>query len=59
LNEGKKRSDEMISQVKLRAGTLLSDAEKAIDQAKGEGSKLKAAFKAGTEAFKQERSKNS
>ena len=59
LNEGKKRSEEMISQAKLRAGSLLSDAEKVIDQAKGEGSRLKAAFKAGTEAYKEERNKNS
>jgi gas vesicle protein len=59
LNEGKKRSEEMISKAKLRAGDLLSDAEKTIGQAKGEGSKLKSAFKAGAEAFKEERNKNS
>lgn len=59
INEGKKRSEEMIGEAKLRAESLLSDAGKVIDQAKGEGSKLKAAFKAGTEAFKEERDKNS
>jgi len=59
LNEGKKRSEEMISQVKARAGNLLSDAERVIGQAKGEGGKFKAAFKAGADAFKEERNKNS
>lgn len=59
VNEGKKRSEEMVSEARRRAGTLISDAERVIEQAKGEGGKLKAALKAGTEAFKDERSKNS
>jgi gas vesicle protein len=59
VNEGKRRSEEMINQAKARAGNLISDAEKAIDQAKGEGGKLKAAIKAGAEAYKEERNKKS
>jgi len=59
VSEGKKRSEEVISAAKRRAGDLISDAEKVLEQAKGEGGKLKSALKAGADAYKEERSKNS
>ncbi len=57
VNEGKKRSDDIVGQAKELAGSIVSDAERVLDQAKGEGGKLKSAVKAGTDAFKEERSK--
>ncbi|MCL5266537.1 MAG: YtxH domain-containing protein [Bacteroidetes bacterium] len=59
VNEGKKRSDEIVGQAKQLAGSIVSDAEKVLDQAKGEGGKFRAAVKAGADAFKEERGKNS
>lgn len=74
INEGKRKSEELISDAKKKASTLIDDANtiltdakqkatNAIDSAKGkitgESEKVKEAFKAGIEAFHQEKTKNS
>jgi len=62
INEGKKKSERLISDAKKHAGTLLADAEKILTTAKEkggsvveEGEKVKTAFRAGVQAYKDER----
>ena len=72
INEGKKKSDKIISDAKAKSDELLKDAEKVFSDAKTkantayetgkktveeESNKLKSAFKAGVDAYKE--SKNS
>ena len=72
INEGKKRSEKLISDAKMKSDELLKDAEKIFRDAKSkatgavetgkktfvdETDKLKTAFKAGVDAYKE--SKNS
>lgn len=72
INEGKKRSEKLISDAKTKSDELLKDAEKIFTDAKAKASgavqsgkktvesesdKLKTAFKAGVDAYKE--SKNS
>lgn len=74
INEGKRKSEELISDAKKRASTLIDDANTILNDAKEratsaignakdkistEGDRVKDAFKAGLEAFNQEKSKNS
>jgi len=69
INEGKKRSERIISDAKVKVENLLQDAEKVLSEAKSktgeyvasgkdniqkEGEKLKNAFKAGVDAYKNE-----
>ena len=62
INEGKKRSESLITEAKKRAESLLGDAEKILSDAKdrvgAEESKLKSAVRAGTEAYRGEKSKS-
>ncbi len=72
INEGKKRSEKLITDAKTKSDELLKDAEKIFNDAKAKASgavqtgkksfenesdKLKTAFKAGVDAYKE--SKNS
>jgi gas vesicle protein len=72
INEGKKRSEKLITDAKTKSDELLKDAEKIFRDAKAKASnavdagkktfvdesdKLKTAFKAGVDAYKE--SKNS
>jgi len=71
INEGKKRSEKIISDAKIKSDELLKDAEKIFADAKGkvgeayhtgkktveeERDKLKTAFKAGVDAYKESKS---
>lgn len=63
-SEAKKRSEEVITNAKTQASTLLQDADRVLSGAKSrahnvieEGAKVKDAVKAGVEAFKQERNR--
>ena len=59
INEGKSRSEQLISEAKEKAEHILDDAEKALstyrERAGGETGKVKAAFRAGVEAYKSEK----
>lgn len=74
INEGKRRSEELISDAKKKAGTLIDDANTILNDAKhkatsalgstkekivNEGERVKEAFKAGMDAYNQEKTKNS
>ena len=71
INEGKKRSEKLISDAKIKSDELLKDAEKIFNDAKlkasgavqtgkktfdNETDKLKTAFKAGVDAYKESKS---
>lgn len=60
INEGKEKSSALISEAKRKADSLLKDAEGIFSDAKsrvsGEGSKLKTAFRAGVDAYREEKS---
>ena len=60
INEGKERSSVLIHDAKNKAEGLLLDAEEILSNAKqrmsDSGSRLKTAFKAGMDAYKEERS---
>jgi gas vesicle protein len=62
VNEGKRRSDQIITEAKERAGTILNDADRMLsdvrDRAGDEGGKVKAAFRAGVDAYKSEKDKS-
>ena len=72
INEGKKKSEKLISDAKEKATSLIKDANSILNQAKvratgtaestkdtivGEAENVKEAFKAGVEAYNQEKSK--
>ncbi|HEY5125046.1 MAG TPA: YtxH domain-containing protein [Ignavibacteria bacterium] len=74
INEGKKKSEMLIQEAKKKASNLLDDANKVLSGAKdkasekigdakvkltNESEKIKDAFKAGIEAYKEEKTKNS
>ncbi|OGU77034.1 MAG: gas vesicle protein [Ignavibacteria bacterium RBG_16_34_14] len=71
INEGKRRSEQLISDAKTKSGELLKDAERIFKDAKAKTSnvvetgkktfadetdKLKTAFKAGVDAYKESKS---
>jgi gas vesicle protein len=71
INEGKKRSEKLISDAKTKSDELMKDAEKVFNEAKqkasgaiqtgkknleSESDKLKTAFKAGVDAYKESKS---
>jgi gas vesicle protein len=73
INEGKKRSEKLITDARLKSESLLKDAEKVFNQAKtkagdlvntskdvvdDETSRLKSAFKAGGDAYKDTKNQN-
>jgi len=73
INEGKKKSEKLVSDAKAKSEELLKDAERIFTDAKGksgtfvaggkdaldsETSKLKSAFKAGIDAYKETRNQN-
>ncbi len=65
INEGKQRSDRLVSDAKKKAETILGDAERIMSgvreksgSAVDEGTKIKAAFRAGLDAYKSEKSKS-
>jgi gas vesicle protein len=61
INEGKEKSAALITDAKKRADSLLHDAEDILSGARTrvshEGDKLKSAFKAGVDSYKEERDK--
>jgi len=72
INEGKKKSEMLIQEAKKKANTLLDDANKVLSSAKDKASekvtgakekivteseRIKDAFKAGIEAYKEEKQK--
>ena len=74
INEGKKKSEMLIQEAKKKANTLLEDANKVLSSAKDkatdkvsgakekivtESERIKDAFKAGIEAYKEEKQKTS
>ncbi len=62
INQGKERSDALISDAKEQAEHLLGDAEKMLtgirERAGGESGKVKAAFRAGVDAYKNEKNRD-
>ena len=65
INEGKKKSEILISDAHQKAQSLLDDAEKILTDAREkagvvveEGARIKSAVKAGIDAFKDERSRS-
>ena len=62
INEGKRRSDQLVSEAKEKAEHLLGDAEKVLtdirERTGEESSKVKAAFRAGVDAYKSEKGKS-
>jgi len=71
INEGKKRSEKLISDARTKSDELLKDAERVFNDAKAKASnavqtgkrtitdetdKLKTAFKAGVDAYKESKS---
>jgi gas vesicle protein len=73
INEGKKKSEMLIKDAKDKASSLIGDANKVLSEAKdkaseklgsakekisGESDRVKDAFKAGIEAYKEEKSKS-
>jgi gas vesicle protein len=62
VNEGKERSDQLIAETKEKAEHLLGNAEKVLSgirqRAAEEPGKVKAAFRAGFDAYKMEKEKN-
>jgi gas vesicle protein len=62
INQGKERSDALISDAKEQAEHLLGDAEKVLtgirERAGGESGKVKAAFRAGVDAYKNEKNRD-
>lgn len=74
INEGKKKSEELISDARKKANTLIGDANSILNDAKEKASntigdtkeklshetdRVKDAFKAGMDAFNQEKTKKS
>jgi gas vesicle protein len=74
INEGKRKSEELISDARKKANTLIGDANTILNDAKEKASttidstkekisvesdRVKDAFKAGLDAFNQEKSKKS
>ena len=74
INEGRRKSEELISDAKKKAGTLIDDANSILNDAKEkatttneatkdklttESDKVKDAFKAGLDAYNQEKTKKS
>ncbi len=74
INEGKRKSEELISDAKKKATTLIGDANSILNEAKQkatnalgstkerittESEKVRDAFKAGMDAYNQEKNKNS
>ncbi len=63
INEGKRLSDQIVSDAKEQAGHILADAEKILstarDRAGEESGKVKAAFRAGVDTYKSEKAKSS
>ena len=73
MNEGKKRSEQIIATAKVKSEELLKNAERIFTEAKsktgsivstgkdvvdGETTKLKTAFKAGMDAYKETKNQN-
>ncbi len=58
INDGKRRSDQIITDAKEQAGHLLDDADKLISSARervgDETKKVNAAFRAGVDTYKKE-----
>jgi gas vesicle protein len=74
INEGKRKSEELISDARKKANSLIGDANSILNDAKekatntlgttkekltSETERVKDAFKAGVDAFNQEKNKNS
>ncbi len=63
INDGKRRSSQLVSEVKEKANHILEDANKVLSDARErtteEHGKIKAAFRAGVDAYKSEKSKTS
>jgi gas vesicle protein len=61
INQGKDRSDALVSDAKEQAESLLGDAEKMLsgirERAGGEGGRVKSAFRAGVDAYKNEKNR--
>jgi len=65
INQGKNRSDQLVSEAKEKAEHILDDAEKVLtgirERAGGGGTetgKVKAAFRAGMDAYKNEKGRD-
>ncbi len=62
INQGKTRSDQLVTEAKEKAEHLLDDAERVLtgirERTTSEGGKVKAAFRAGVDAYKTEKNRD-
>jgi gas vesicle protein len=62
VSQGMSKSEKLISETKEKAGHILDDAEKMLtgirERAGGETGKIKAAFRAGMDAYKDEQNRD-
>jgi len=62
VNQGMSRSEQLVSEAKEKAGHILNDAEKMLtgirERAGSESGKVKAAFRAGMDAYKDEQDRD-
>jgi gas vesicle protein len=62
INQGKNRSDQLISEAKEKAEHIMEDADKVLtgirERAGSESGKVKAAFRAGMDAYKNEKTRD-
>jgi gas vesicle protein len=62
INQGKSRSEQLVTETKEKAEHILDDAEKVLsgirERATTEGGKVKAAFRAGVDAYKSEKNRD-
>jgi ElaB/YqjD/DUF883 family membrane-anchored ribosome-binding protein len=62
MNTGRSRSEQVVSDVREKAEHLMGDADKMLseirERAGGETGKIKAAFKAGVDAYRNEKEKD-
>jgi len=62
INQGKSRSEQLVSEAKEKAEHILDDANKVLtgirDRTGAESGKIKTAFKAGVDAYKNEKSRD-
>ncbi len=62
INQGKTRSDQLVTEAREKAEHILDDADRVLtgikERTSGEGGKVKAAFRAGVDAYKAEKNRD-
>ncbi|MBI1806479.1 MAG: YtxH domain-containing protein [Ignavibacteria bacterium] len=62
VNQGKNRSEQLVTEAKEKAGHILDDAEKVLtgirERTGSEAGRVKSAFRAGMDAYKNDKNQN-